>query len=63
LEYNHEIKFMTKINVEKPELCCSINVPDTSTQCIRCGSDMTPEHAHYRCYNCGERDSCCEGVY
>ena len=54
---------MTKINLEKPELCCSIPVPDTSTQCIRCGSDMTPEHAHYRCYNCGERDSCCEGVY
>jgi len=54
---------MTTIKIERPELCNTIVLPDTSTQCIRCGHDMTPEHAHYRCYNCGERDSCCEGVY
>jgi hypothetical protein len=36
---------------------------DCSTLCGHCYHQMRPEHAHYRCYNCGERDSCCEGVY
>ena len=31
------------------------------TLCPHCYFPMRPEHAHYRCHNCGERDSCCEG--
>lgn len=34
---------------------------DWSVICGHCYGVMRPEHAHYRCYNCGERDSCCEG--
>jgi hypothetical protein len=36
---------------------------DTSTQCGWCGGPMRPEHAHYRCTSCGQRDSCCDGPY
>jgi hypothetical protein len=36
---------------------------DTSTQCGWCGGPMVPEHAHYRCVECGQRDSCCDGPY
>lgn len=36
---------------------------DLSTQCGHCGGPMRPEHAHYRCTLCGERDSCCDGPY
>ena len=32
---------------------------DLSTVCPSCGSQMQPEHAHYRCGGCGYRDSCC----
>jgi len=32
---------------------------DLSTTCPSCGSQMLPEHAHYRCAACGYRDSCC----
>jgi hypothetical protein len=32
---------------------------DLSTTCPVCLSEMTPEHAHYRCAKCGYRDSCC----
>jgi hypothetical protein len=28
--------------------------------CPMCGSDMAPEHAHFRCTGCGWRDSCCD---
>lgn len=52
-----------KIEVERPQVCCQIEVPDTSTNCVHCGHEMRPEHAHYRCDNCGQRDACCEGVY
>lgn len=42
----------------------SINIScDTSTQCIHCGGELIPEHAHYKCKECGQRDACCEGVY
>jgi hypothetical protein len=27
--------------------------------CATCGTEMQPEHAHYRCLACGYRDSCC----
>lgn len=27
--------------------------------CPVCGIEMHPEHAHYRCPQCGYRDSCC----
>lgn len=36
---------------------------DCSAQCVWCGGQMVPEHAHYRCQSCGQRDACCEGVY
>jgi hypothetical protein len=36
---------------------------DLSTQCGHCGGPMRPEHAHYRCTACGQRDSCCDGPY
>lgn len=36
---------------------------DLSTQCGHCGGPMRPEHAHYRCTQCGQRDSCCDGPY
>ncbi|HUW01939.1 MAG TPA: hypothetical protein VMW08_06295 [Acidimicrobiales bacterium] len=36
---------------------------DLSTQCGHCGGAMRPEHAHYRCTQCGQRDSCCDGPY
>ena len=32
---------------------------DLSTTCPNCGSQMLPEHAHYKCAACGYRDSCC----
>jgi hypothetical protein len=32
---------------------------DLSIQCPTCGTQMQPEHAHYRCLRCGYRDSCC----
>ena len=32
---------------------------DLSIQCPTCGTEMQPEHAHYRCLRCGYRDSCC----
>ena len=28
--------------------------------CPMCGSEMSPEHAHFRCTSCGWRDSCCD---
>ena len=36
---------------------------DLSTTCLVCGSRMREEHAHYRCPECGWRDSCCDGPY
>jgi hypothetical protein len=30
------------------------------TECPLCGRSMAPEHAHYRCTQCGWRDSCCD---
>lgn len=36
---------------------------DTSTQCVYCGGELRPEHAHYKCVDCGQRDACCEGIY
>ncbi|MDB4959576.1 MAG: hypothetical protein JWO36_7145 [Myxococcales bacterium] len=32
---------------------------DLSTTCPSCSTLMQPEHAHYKCGNCGYRDSCC----
>ena len=32
---------------------------DLSIQCPTCGTEMQPEHAHYRCLRCGYRESCC----
>jgi len=36
---------------------------DLSTMCLNCGAPMHPEHVHYRCSECGWRDSCCDGPY
>ena len=60
---HNAIECLMQIEIEKPEWCNKINVCDTSTQCVHCGCEMAPEHAHYRCHNCGNRDACCEGVY
>ena len=31
--------------------------------CDACGEfALKPEHAHYKCTNCGARTSCCEGA-
>jgi hypothetical protein len=38
---------------------CPTKQCDLSTTCPNCGSQMQPEHAHYRCGECGYRDSCC----
>ena len=32
---------------------------DLTTTCPNCTIPMQPEHAHYRCLQCGYRDSCC----
>jgi hypothetical protein len=29
-------------------------------ECPLCGGDLTPEHAHFKCFSCGWRDSCCD---
>jgi len=30
------------------------------TECQHCGYRLDAEHAHYKCRNCGWRDSCCD---
>jgi len=30
------------------------------TECQHCGYELNAEHAHYKCRNCGWRDSCCD---
>ena len=32
----------------------------TFASCPLCGAGMAPEHAHFRCADCGWRDSCCD---
>ena len=32
---------------------------DLSVTCPTCMLEMVPEHAHYKCLQCGYRDSCC----
>jgi predicted RNA-binding Zn-ribbon protein involved in translation (DUF1610 family) len=32
----------------------------TFDECPLCGAALSPEHAHFRCPNCGWRDSCCD---
>jgi hypothetical protein len=29
-------------------------------ECPLCGGSLTPEHAHFKCFSCGWRDSCCD---
>jgi hypothetical protein len=38
---------------------CPTKQCDLSTTCPNCNAQMQPEHAHYRCGECGYRDSCC----
>ena len=33
-----------------PRTC---DATDISTMCLNCGTEMQPEHAHYRCRACG----------
>lgn len=36
---------------------------DFQLYCDHCNQPtLRPEHAHYRCSNCGQRTSCCEGM-
>lgn len=32
----------------------------TYAECPLCGSELFPEHAHFKCSGCGWRDSCCD---
>lgn len=32
----------------------------TFHECPHCGSQLQPEHAHFKCFTCGWRDSCCD---
>lgn len=32
----------------------------TFERCPQCEGEMRPEHAHFRCVDCGWRDSCCD---
>ncbi|MFT3694918.1 MAG: hypothetical protein QM831_17340 [Kofleriaceae bacterium] len=32
---------------------------DLTITCPTCMIEMQPEHAHYKCAQCGYRDSCC----
>jgi rubrerythrin len=43
----------------EPVPAAAAETADLSTTCPSCGSEMRPEHAHYRCPACGYRDSCC----
>lgn len=38
------------------------NLVDETVLCDGCFQPMTPEHAHYKCWNCGNRTTCCEGA-
>jgi hypothetical protein len=44
---------VSEVDIEAVKKQCGLD-----TQCPMCGSQMEPEHAHYRC-RCGYRDSCC----
>lgn len=54
--------------IERTPLACAdyiakagrLSSGDTSEQCMWCGGPMRPEHAHYKCTACGQRDSCCD---
>jgi hypothetical protein len=39
--------------------CPPGRAPAVDILCPACGIEMHPEHAHYRCPQCGYRDSCC----
>ncbi|MFM8625370.1 MAG: hypothetical protein ACKOQ1_01890 [Actinomycetota bacterium] len=32
----------------------------TFAECPLCGTALVPEHAHFKCFGCGWRDSCCD---
>lgn len=36
------------------------SVLGTYAECPLCGSELLPEHAHFKCAGCGWRDSCCD---
>ena len=39
---------------------CELSRHAIFPECPQCGGDMHAEHAHYRCGDCGWRDSCCD---
>ena len=41
-------------------VCAAWNPLGTFDSCPRCGEAMAAEHAHFRCTDCGWRDSCCD---
>jgi hypothetical protein len=44
-----------------PHACRTDRSPlGTFDGCPVCGGAMAPEHAHFRCSDCGWRDSCCD---
>jgi len=49
----------TEVSEARPQPSVKACPTDLSIQCPDCGTQMQPEHAHYRCLACGYRDSCC----
>ena len=43
-----------EVRVQRTEGRCDLTVT-----CPTCVIEMQPEHAHYKCPQCGYRDSCC----
>jgi hypothetical protein len=39
---------------------CALSPFAIFAECPQCAGEMRPEHAHYRCAECGWRDSCCD---
>ena len=54
---------MEAIEIDAPEAhqpSCDRSPFGTFAECPHCAGEMMPEHAHYRCTECGWRDSCCD---
>lgn len=42
------------------ETCQTNNPLATFSECPHCGGNLAAEHAHFKCRQCGWRDSCCD---
>jgi hypothetical protein len=50
----------TESVLDRPLPSCDRSPLGTFDECPLCGGAMEPEHAHFRCGECGWRDSCCD---